>query len=144
MHRQTHRHTERPSTVTLAAHDRRGLIRFLAWPMGESMPTMCVAESILCFSLTSRMLNYTGYICAIRSATSTFGEGTGSVWLNNLACRYYDTTLDRCRNSNPYNINPCTHSRDAALICQGVCVVMMTRHHMSAHLCIGICALQKM
>ncbi|CAI8040608.1 Soluble scavenger receptor cysteine-rich domain-containing protein SSC5D [Geodia barretti] len=64
------------------------------------------------------MLNYTGYICAIRSATSTFGEGTGSVWLTNLACRSYDTTLDQCRNSNPYNINPCTHSRDAALICQ--------------------------
>ena len=142
MRQQKHRQTERPSTVTLAAHDHRGLITFLAWSMGESMPTMCVAESILCFSLTSRMLNYTGYICAIRSATSTFGEGTGSVWLTNLACRYYDTTLDRCRNSNPYNTNPCTHSRDAALICQGVCVVMMTRHHMSAHMCIG-CALQK-
>ena len=127
MRRQTHRHTDRPSTVTLAAHAHRGLIRFLAWSMGESMPTMCVAESILCL-LTSRMLNYTGYVCPIRSATSTFGEGTGSVWLNNLACRSYDTTLDQCRNSDPFNINPCTHSRDVALICQGVCLVMITRH----------------
>ena len=69
------------------------------------------------------MLNYTDYICAIGSAQSPFGPGTGSVWLSNLGCYSYNTNLDSCRNSNPHNINPCAHSRDAAVICQGVVVI---------------------
>ena len=64
------------------------------------------------------MLNFTSYICAVSSATTVFGEGTGPVWLTNLRCSYYDRHLDQC-DVVPRNINPCQHYEDAAVICQG-------------------------
>jgi deleted-in-malignant-brain-tumors protein 1 len=63
------------------------------------------------------MLNFTSYVCAVSSATTVFGQGTGPVWLTNLRCSFYDTHLDQC-DVVPQNINPCQHYEDAALICQ--------------------------
>ena len=69
------------------------------------------------------MLNFTGHICAVRSQTAVFGEGSAAdrVWLTNLRCGFGDDTLDDCGNNRPQNRNPCSHSRDAAVICQGGC-----------------------
>ena len=61
------------------------------------------------------MLGYSGYICALRSAT--LGAGTGPVWLTNLRCGYATTTLNNCPHSG-VSENWCTHSKDAAVICQ--------------------------
>ena len=66
-----------------------------------------------------RMLGYSDQLCPLSSATDIFGEGTGPVWLNNLRCRYYDSTLDQCTHDGLQE-NWCPHSRDAAVICQGV------------------------
>ena len=69
------------------------------------------------FSVLS-MLGFSGYVCAIRSATDTFGEGTGPVWLRNVRCRFYDANLDNCRHDG-LNEDSCPHTEDAAVICQG-------------------------
>lgn len=66
------------------------------------------------------MLNFTDDICAIRGETDVFGQGTGDVWITNLACGYNQTHLDDCRNSIPQTTNPCEHTQDAAIICQGI------------------------
>ena len=65
------------------------------------------------------MLGFPGYACAITSATDTFGEGTGPVWLNNVRCSYYDQSLDECAHDG-LRENWCPHSQDAAVICQGI------------------------
>ena len=66
------------------------------------------------------MLNYTGYICAVSYGQSVFGAGSGPVWLSNLACSYIDRHLDDC-GAIVQTTDPCFHSRDAAVICQGSC-----------------------
>ena len=75
------------------------------------------------------MLNFTGYVCAVRSGVSTFGEGAGPVWLYNLACRYSDRHLDDCLNNNLQTGTICSHSRDAAVICQGLCHTLYVMMH---------------
>ena len=67
------------------------------------------------------MLNYTDYVCAVGSTgIGVFGEGTGPVWLSKLRCENLDKHLDECRGNKIKN-NPCSHIRDAAVICQGIC-----------------------
>ena len=68
----------------------------------------------------SRMLNYTGYVCAVAYGSTVFGQGTGNVWITNLHCSSYYYTIDQCRNSIPRNSNPCSHTDDAAVICKGL------------------------
>ena len=67
-----------------------------------------------------RMLNFTDYICAVSYDTAVFGQGSGNVWLTNLRCYSYHQTLDQCGNSYPQQSSPCSHTDDAAVICQGM------------------------
>ena len=87
-------------------------------------------EIILCFFSSCRMLNFTNYICPVTFGSSTFGEGTGRVWLTNLQCWYNDFTLDECFNSYPRTSNPCSHSQDAAVICQGKYMQLWSKNYL--------------
>ncbi len=58
------------------------------------------------------------------SATSapgqaTFGQGTGSIILDNLACVGTENTLFDCQH-NGVNIHNCAHSEDAGAVCEGI------------------------
>ena len=63
---------------------------------------------------TYRMLNFTG---AIRTGYgSTYGYGTGVVWLSDVECQGNETNLGQC--SFPgWGINNCYHYYDVNVIC---------------------------
>lgn len=47
-----------------------------------------------------------------------FGEGTGSIILDNVACTGREDSLSRCRH-NAYMTNNCDHSEDVGIRCEG-------------------------
>ena len=52
---------------------------------------------------------------------SSFGEGTGRIWLDNVQCTGNERTLINCTASSN-GVNLCTHTQDAGVRCQqGIC-----------------------
>ena len=50
--------------------------------------------------------------------SAAFGEGTGQIWLDDVACTGSEQRLDRCGHGGIGNHN-CAHSEDAGVRCQG-------------------------
>nr|XP_054748404.1 soluble scavenger receptor cysteine-rich domain-containing protein SSC5D-like [Lytechinus pictus] len=48
--------------------------------------------------------------------SSRFGEGTGSIWLDELGCLGTETTLDSCYHS-VFGVHDCTHAEDVGISC---------------------------
>ena len=46
-----------------------------------------------------------------------FGQGTGNIWLDQVACTGTETTLAACL-ANPIGIHDCSHFEDAGVRCQ--------------------------
>ena len=58
---------------------------------------------------------------------ATFGQGTGQIWLDNVACTGSETTLLDCQ-ANSLGSHNCVHSEDAGVRCQAVsCEQIQTR-----------------
>ena len=61
-----------------------------------------------------------GYPRAIISTKNTsFGEGSGQIWLDNLACLGTERVLYDCRHNGFGNHN-CGHYEDVGVICEGI------------------------
>ena len=66
-----------------------------------------------------RMLGYASAIAA--TLRSSFGRGSGRIWLNNVTCTGEEESIDKCSHSgwgvaNSYH---CYHGREAGVICGG-------------------------
>ena len=64
----------------------------------------------------------TGAIARLRAY---FGQGTGAILLDNVACTGTETRLVNCR-SNPLGVHNCAHYKDAGVTCQGMCMHICT------------------
>ena len=58
------------------------------------------------------------YAGAIAHSSAIFGRGTGPIWLDNVQCSGFETTLVSCR-SNGIGVHNCYHFEDAGVTCQG-------------------------
>ncbi|CAI8036273.1 Deleted in malignant brain tumors 1 protein, partial [Geodia barretti] len=60
-----------------------------------------------------------GYAGANRATVrAEFGRGTGTIWLDNVACTGLETALDLCA-SNGWGNHDCSHYEDAGAECEG-------------------------
>lgn len=50
--------------------------------------------------------------------STTFGQGTGQIWLDNVMCSGNENSLAQCWH-NGLPTNTCGHSEDAGVICSG-------------------------
>lgn len=101
-----------------------GTMVMARWSAGMFFKISCMTNPEIPSCLCS-MLNFPDAVCAVTSGTHVFGEGTGHVWLTDLGCYYGSLTLNDCTNNVPKSTNPCSHSQDAAVICQGKCLPSM-------------------
>ena len=62
-----------------------------------------------------------GYMSAVRAYEgSTFGQGSGSVWLDEVECTGDERELDECAHREYGDVVNCRgHSRDAGVACSG-------------------------
>ena len=75
----------------------------------RALLTKMIDKSKICVQM-----NLTG---AIVRGQAFFGQGSGSIVLDNVRCTGSEPTLLTCR-SNPIGINNCDHSEDVGVICQ--------------------------
>ena len=64
---------------------------------------------------------------AIARVRAFFGQGTGAILLDQVACTGNETRLVDCP-SNPVGVHNCSHFEDAGVTCQGVhgCLCYLT------------------
>lgn len=68
-----------------------------------------------------KQLGYSGYF----SYTAKFGTGTGSIWLNGLACNGNESNLLSCPSTDP---SGCSHLQDVGVRCYGTVIIIYNIH----------------
>ena len=79
---------------------------------------------IVCYLVCSWLLCFKTYlqlctIGAVAYGSAYFGQGVGSVWLDNVACNGYESSLVTCSHPGIGNEN-CGHHEDAGVRCKGI------------------------
>lgn len=59
------------------------------------------------------------YILQIAHSLAHFGQGTGPIYLDEVICKGYETSLDECL-TNPWGVHNCNHQEDAGVSCFNV------------------------
>ena len=57
---------------------------------------------------------------AVALVFTAFGQGTGSIWLDNVQCAGTESRLADCP-ANTIGVHNCVHSEDASVRCGSIC-----------------------
>ena len=66
-----------------------------------------------------RMLGYS----SVLAAHVKYGEGSGTVWMSNLACSGSESSIGECLHLG-WGETSCSHSQDAGVTCGGKCLLV--------------------
>ena len=67
-------------------------------------------------AVVCRELGFPGAISA--SCCATFGQGTGTIWLDNVRCTGRENSLSSCSHRGWGRLLSCSHREDAGVYCQ--------------------------
>ena len=67
-------------------------------------------------NVVCKMLGYGKALNGLHSAH--FGQGTGSIMMDNVQCTGREEGIHECKHQGYYN-HDCSHSEDAGVICEG-------------------------
>ncbi|OXB74356.1 UNVERIFIED_CONTAM: hypothetical protein H355_002421, partial [Colinus virginianus] len=74
---------------------------------------------------------------AVSTATSSsFGEGSGPIWLDDVNCTGAETALSKCETSL-WGVHNCKHGEDAGVVCSGIAEPAPIRLVNGPNLCAG-------
>ena len=68
-----------------------------------------------------RMLGYS----SVLAAHVKYGEGSGTVWMSNLACTGSESSISECPHIG-WGQTSCSHSQDAGVTCGSECYMQCT------------------
>ena len=90
------------------------------WPVAslDTPDSVCNPhyQSINCFSLTLQINNSTSTLVdAVAYSNARYGQGTGPIWLDNLACTGVEYNLTNC--TYDPDTTDCRHFEDAGVLC---------------------------
>ncbi|XP_072922915.1 scavenger receptor cysteine-rich domain-containing protein DMBT1-like [Hemitrygon akajei] len=58
-----------------------------------------------------------GPLISIKYDSNTYGKGSGPIWLDEIKCSSYESTLWQCR-ADPWGKHNCDHREDAGVVCE--------------------------
>ena len=86
-------------------------------------------------NVVCRQLGFGSATAALSFAA--FGQGSGTIWLDNLRCSGSENCLGNCTN-NGWGVHNCVHFEDAGVRCSGMCVCVCVCMCVFAYSCIPV------
>ena len=77
----------------------------------------CIRSNLSCDYIFIFTMAFFVPTAAIAVGSAHFGQGNGTIWLDNVSCTGRETNISECRHPG-FGIQNCAHNKDAGVQCQ--------------------------